>query len=848
MSELNFPKNPAVGQEYTFNSLLYMFDGVKWVTKGAGYNPVQDLYEMLASDAGASFVGANGHDNVQAALDANADFVSRFDREALRRSYAEAGYNLVDGSFEAGGTLVKASDVLLQERTGKAFSGPAGTVAPGTDPTAVGSGYVPRTDVVLRAELAATGGAGMIGTHTGESQADVNARLEFGIASASGNGVVTDFGYWSLSSNNTTPASGEASFASGYIATSTSVVLHQTDKTGRDMDAIIGLLPVGTPITIVSKISSAKRTVIRVTSVSTTATTATINYTLISHTGTNVAVGEEYKFILPLPASAVGFLMPAPTTGGPYVQNGGLWEKIKSYELGRAMLTKSGTAFKLVINSDNSFTVSWAQLRLYMGAAGVTSVADVTDVNVPVGNVLYIDMMQSSPYPVVSAAIRDVIQDAVLGTKIVLIGNYIAGYAFGELAERLLSAHSNKATRRIVSGAVTSAVLSGADYTITTGIGRSYIEGNNGAHEYEIAPIVDAVIKPGQGLVVDFTNGIKNGSNQYVPVVEFIASNTTKGWMTGDKYILFGTTGKSGATFGEYRQAVASSAAEDASTIIVQKSTATYMNIIMKTTRNGSDRYVRFHMGRMLNTESRSDVWRINTVHEVIRSSDFGFATGTELCSSGEFECAIKETGKSDYMGGWRHGDDQAVEVTILVDGAILDTAFVGNFKCSRFEIIQKSELLEVDNPTRTVRGTAYRRWVYENGELELFNHFVAASAFNIKITFFNMFPIHRMGTDGTTQITDKAFRSPMYAPEDVSAVGFPITYTKSNIIKYSGPNGWAAEIEVVEGWDKPNRNTWIQNTEEYNKGYFDYTGDNYPVVAGDTLSGRAIYRIFNNN
>lgn len=43
-------------------------------------------------------------------------------REALRRSYAEAGYNLVDGSFEAGGTLVNVNDVLLQERTGVAYS------------------------------------------------------------------------------------------------------------------------------------------------------------------------------------------------------------------------------------------------------------------------------------------------------------------------------------------------------------------------------------------------------------------------------------------------------------------------------------------------------------------------------------------------------------------------------------------------------------------------------------------------------------------------------------------------------------------------------------------------------
>lgn len=74
-------------------------------------------------------------------------------RESLRRSYAEAGYNLVDGSFEAGGMLVNSNDVLLQERTGKAFSGPAGTVAAGTDPAVVGSVYTPRTDVSLRSAL-----------------------------------------------------------------------------------------------------------------------------------------------------------------------------------------------------------------------------------------------------------------------------------------------------------------------------------------------------------------------------------------------------------------------------------------------------------------------------------------------------------------------------------------------------------------------------------------------------------------------------------------------------------------------------------------------------------------------
>ncbi|MGL5155503.1 MAG: hypothetical protein ACRC9H_11365 [Aeromonas veronii] len=83
-------------------------------------------------------------------------WISRFDpelriqvREVQRRSYAEAGYNLVAGSFEAGGTLVNTNDVLLQERTGKAFSGPAGAVAAGTNPAS--GGFVDRSDELLRA-------------------------------------------------------------------------------------------------------------------------------------------------------------------------------------------------------------------------------------------------------------------------------------------------------------------------------------------------------------------------------------------------------------------------------------------------------------------------------------------------------------------------------------------------------------------------------------------------------------------------------------------------------------------------------------------------------------------------
>ncbi|EHT1484571.1 hypothetical protein KXE51_003555 [Salmonella enterica] len=61
--------------------------------------------------------------------------------EALRRTYAEAGFNLVVGSFEKGGLVSTANDVLLYEAEGKAYSW-GGTldksIPPGSTPSSAG--------------------------------------------------------------------------------------------------------------------------------------------------------------------------------------------------------------------------------------------------------------------------------------------------------------------------------------------------------------------------------------------------------------------------------------------------------------------------------------------------------------------------------------------------------------------------------------------------------------------------------------------------------------------------------------------------------------------------------------
>lgn len=127
-----------VGQtESVFNQLRKFTDGSWWYAPSAtASNPIS---------MGATPVGNNNWKVYS--LDAVVKLTPQL-REALRRSYAEAGYNLVAGSFEAGGTLVNVNDVLLQERTGKAFSGPAGTVSAGTNPTS--GGFVDVSAKLLR--------------------------------------------------------------------------------------------------------------------------------------------------------------------------------------------------------------------------------------------------------------------------------------------------------------------------------------------------------------------------------------------------------------------------------------------------------------------------------------------------------------------------------------------------------------------------------------------------------------------------------------------------------------------------------------------------------------------------
>ncbi|MFK7686061.1 hypothetical protein ACI7MJ_20580, partial [Aeromonas caviae] len=91
------------------------FDGI--LNPAAGWPDIPQ-----ASDQMQLLGGEGGPLNAQAeAIAARSVLLRANVREAIRRSHEAAGDVLVDGSFETGGTLTKANDVMLHEATGLAY-------------------------------------------------------------------------------------------------------------------------------------------------------------------------------------------------------------------------------------------------------------------------------------------------------------------------------------------------------------------------------------------------------------------------------------------------------------------------------------------------------------------------------------------------------------------------------------------------------------------------------------------------------------------------------------------------------------------------------------------------------
>jgi hypothetical protein len=256
--------------------------------------------------------------------------------------------------------------------------------------------------------------------------------------------------------------------------------------------------------------------------------------------------------------------------------------------------------------------------------------------------------------------------------------------------------------------------------------------------------------------------------------------------------------------------------------------------------RAGDGTYVQWPVARYDDAATRALGWRVSGLSKVTRSGETAFGSPVALGYAGEHELAIRESGKSDFMGGATHGDQEETrDLTVLVDGFPVTIDGATSYRAQQVELIQRSELLEVDNATRTVTANVTTRWLWRNNELRLYHHIEWVRSITVTTCYLGMWSLLRPG------VTDAARWSPVYAPFDVSAVSHGAPQGAFERITLSGPLGGFA-AENVRGWsDYASPRSFVEDGAGGNKVYFaPFPFAGTAVTAGDVIEWETLYRI----
>lgn len=244
--------------------------------------------------------------------------------------------------------------------------------------------------------------------------------------------------------------------------------------------------------------------------------------------------------------------------------------------------------------------------------------------------------------------------------------------------------------------------------------------------------------------------------------------------------------------------------------------------------------YVLYPFVHSINNDRGCDVWRCQRVYSASKDSSGGLVTGREIVGVGEIETAIKIKGKSDFMGGLSHGDEILTSISMFING-VSRPLTSSTYLADSIEFIQQSNLYEPDTatPQSTIAATAHKRWVFSKDGVTIQQSVVWGGEYDIDVAYMGMLPMLRLS--GSDQITDSAYRSPLWVKEDVSQPGFPQVNSTSDQVKLSGPN-YSAISSAIDGFTDPSRFVNVSPAELYNKIYYSYCKDKL-VSTGDEFN-----------
>lgn len=246
--------------------------------------------------------------------------------------------------------------------------------------------------------------------------------------------------------------------------------------------------------------------------------------------------------------------------------------------------------------------------------------------------------------------------------------------------------------------------------------------------------------------------------------------------------------------------------------------------------------YMGFSFIRRPIASINSDVWKLSSVN--LYDLNLSKTSHGALVLEGEWECAIKENGASDFMGGTAHGDEVCSFYEGYLDGKRLDLTSDFTMTGECFEFICVSELNRVDTPGDIVCNHV-KKYTITSESILLDQHFKFIKDMKLAASYVAMFPISRA-------YTTKSWRSGFDYVEDITNDNHEQVYTYGNEHKvFMSGDRLTATVDIkcesnytgslfVSGSSAP----------RYNKVYFSFNGNGCNVSANDEVKVTVIYKL----
>lgn len=252
--------------------------------------------------------------------------------------------------------------------------------------------------------------------------------------------------------------------------------------------------------------------------------------------------------------------------------------------------------------------------------------------------------------------------------------------------------------------------------------------------------------------------------------------------------------------------------------------------------------HINYHMSHIPDANINSDVVRVSEISHAKVFYEDGFIVKSKIITNpGELETAIQEVGKSDFMGGNAHGDEEFTALSYFVDGVkVLVDDLLELTLCKKVEVHQTSNLFAVDTSKAIQNATAYKIWEFSKDGFILTQTIKWHQAIDLDATYLAMLPIYREQGGGVTTV---GMRSPLYEEEDIAIDGHPQVITDSLIAKSYGIAGISAHVEQLIKPSTGSNDFFFSASPSYAKLYFDYSGT-YATAVDELFESKTLYKI----